>query len=159
MTIVAFGLLAEIRQLRKLGFAESQLQLNDKRPEFSAVDLASNRKIESVNLPKQEHSMLFISTECGGCLKLLSDLRTHHNLGMGRVLVICQGPESDCRRILERAEPNLMVLADLDGEIARRYKVTGTPAVALIDSEDKIRGFGKPRNAEEFMDLKARFVS
>jgi hypothetical protein len=53
MTVLAFGLLAEIRQLRKLGFAETQPPVNEKGPDFSAVDLASNKRIDSTDLPSR----------------------------------------------------------------------------------------------------------
>lgn len=80
-------------------------------------------------------TLAFVTENCTGCRRLLSDLSNGRRRPVGPIAVVAHQPSDQFRAALE--ELNVPVLAD-DGEFWRAWRISATPLVVRIDGAGRV---------------------
>jgi hypothetical protein len=155
LTIALFKQLAMTRQLAEQGGLRSlqPLPIGTLAPEFTGVDQRVGRTID-INFFKKEDGaglLLFLSPNCSTC-KVLAASIPERFVDRLSIIAICQGADVGCEQLARQLVADLPFVVD-DGEIARRYRVSGLPAAILIDPSRKILDYGHPKDIEELEEF------
>lgn len=156
LTLVSLGLLREVTVLRRSleGFQrESPLVLGSRAPQFSAVDIRSDRKVTSEFLHGRTTLILFISPQCTICRHLVHSLQSLLGKYSFSAIAVCRGDESDCRDVIQSLSSEALVLLDAEAEISEVYSVSNYPVAVIIDAERRVRGYGYPTDSKSLEDI------
>jgi peroxiredoxin len=99
--------------------------------------------------------LVFSATWCPACNREIPELIKLQNeygpKGLEIVDIYIQESQKKISSFVEKNRINYTILLDLDGSVARQYKVHGIPTLMVIDKESVIRERGYPPSS--------RFVS
>lgn len=152
--IVVLGLaLLLVGTLRQIGLLELRLgddpgalltddglERGEVAPEFKAVELESNATIASANWTSSPRMIVFVSTSCVACQKLMPHLNEVAATRESEFdfVVICVRSETQCRAFQNTNHVNVRMLVDRAGDIARLFKVPATPFTYVTDHEGRV---------------------
>ena len=150
--------LGELKKLARLGgvAGEDRLPAGTEAPEFEGSDLRSRQRITTHVFASQGGALLFLSPECGSCLQLADELRQPALSELPPILTFCQGNDSACAAFVNRLGSEVYTLSDDDNNIAKRYRVDGSPTAVVINPDLTIGSYGHPLNIEDLKRLVAR---
>lgn len=151
LLIVAVGALAEVKRLQDTGSADSRLPLGSRAPAFRGIDPRSAETVKSQAAPRR-HLRLFLSPSCITCRRILLGLREVSEEMSEKIIVICRGDEDSRAGMLESAASHTRIVADPDGEIARRHGVRGTPGAVLVES-GRVANYAFPRTLKNVLEM------
>lgn len=150
--------LGELKQLVQLGgiAGEDRLPAGTEAPHFEGLDLRSGQLITTHVFASQGGALLFLSPECGSCQQLADGLRQPGLRELPPILTLCQGDDSACAAFVNRLGSEVYTLSDDDNNIAKRYRVDGSPTAIVINPDLTIGSYGHPLNIEDLKRLLAR---
>jgi peroxiredoxin len=127
------------------------VKLNQPAPDFSALDLSSN-KVSLTSYRGQKVVLLdFWATWCGPCRMAMVGLQSLREKYKGQDLEILSlnqaEPAVQVRQFIDRKKYTFHVLLDADQSIGAKYGVRGIPTMVLVDKSGVIQwlqvGYGK----------------
>jgi peroxiredoxin len=131
------------------------VKVSQAAPDFSALDLASNKVSLADYRGKKVVLVDFWATWCGPCRMAMVDLQgfldKYKDRGL-EILSLDQGESADqAGQFIRRKKYGFHVLLDSDGNIAAKYGVRAIPTLVLIDKSGVIQrlqvGYSKDDNA------------
>ncbi len=157
-TLVTIGLLRQIVKLRRIVWAaglsgEQGLLPGSLRPEFSARDLRSGRRLGSELVDNRTGVILFLSPDCSLCRGLADSLRPLGRDKLVPIFAVCDGEEEDCRIFLKRLGSDVPVLLDRDREIRMLYRVSSFPTAVVVDADRRVRGYCHPKDSQDLREM------
>ncbi len=89
------------------------------------------------------------------CKGLADSLRQPKAEGLPPIIAFCQGQLNDCSDFAARLGKEVPLLFAGAEKVAALYRVSGFPTAVVVDSEQKIRGYGHPADVEDLSRLAA----
>jgi hypothetical protein len=149
--------LAELRQHIRLGVPRNdELAVGSVVPEFAGTDGRSGRKLDIHSLNEQGGVILFLSSSCSVCRRLVRKLQEAVIQNLPPIFVWCEGGEESCAEYARHLAPKIHFLVEGAESTAVRYHVTSFPTAVVVDRNRVVRGYGHPKDVE---DLKRLVVS
>jgi hypothetical protein len=150
--------LAELRRLVEAGGlqGEDRLPVGSPAPRFAGFDVRSGQPVSSHTFSGSGGLVLFLSADCTVCRGLADRLRPPAMNGLPPIIAFCQGGEHSCAGFVKKLSLDVHLLLEGAEETAARYRVSGFPTAVVVDANQKIRGYGHPRNVEDLRQLLAR---
>ena len=130
------------------------LPAGKRAPSFSAPVLDDERPLHLDALKGHEALLMFVSPEAAASAfysHLATALHALCHRYDGHVYVICSGTEQSCRelartqRFAKVFRRPLPVALDIDGGIARSFRITRTPKAVSLDDTGAVVRYGEPR--------------
>lgn len=121
-------------------------------PPFTATDLAG-RKVDSAVFLDRTTAVLFVSPSCSSCAATLDEMAALVTKTNGNVIVICRSSPDRCRRLAEKYDVDVSVVADTEFRISKLFGVTRVPTAVLVNDEGIVDSFGHPRRGEELIEI------
>ncbi|GAB4581599.1 MAG: hypothetical protein Fur0022_43480 [Anaerolineales bacterium] len=119
---------------------EERLKVGQNAPDFVAEDM-DGQQITLSNFRDQVTLFIFISPHCSPCrailpkLEGLKDSILNSNIN---VALVSDGEKSDLQIIIDQAKVFESVIYDREGNLQKKYKVSGTPFYCVIDQLGKV---------------------
>lgn len=109
-------------------------------PEFAGAEMATGRRIRLGDYRGRRLVIVFLSTSCVACRKLVPHLNTvaRDSQSDTSFLVICNRAEQPCEEFSKLLGLRVTMLVDPSNAIAASFKVQLTPFVFLIDPNGTI---------------------
>ncbi len=116
-------------------------------PAFALPDL-QGKEVSLAQFRGKEVLLVFASTECGVCQKMFPYLGAFHQEHPEQTIVmVLKGGQQAREEVAKENGFDFPVLA-WDDEVARAYKVPGTPWFFVVDEEGKVRRSGTANTLE-----------
>ena len=105
-------------------------------PLFSARELRSKAPLDSSTFLGRRTTILFVQPRCEPCHKLIEEMALSPNSTAWQDLVVVCGEEEEvCRGYVGSLPPNIVVLHDGQGAIAKGFGVTARPLALIVGSD------------------------
>lgn len=127
-------------------------------PDFTAVDL-SGQPVSAASLAGEPAVLLFVSPNCQSCMVTLAELKALTSDPRRGLVVVCHAGDDDCRRLAANYQLTVPVVVDEDGEVMKRFGISGTPTAVRISADSVIESHGSPMRGEDLERLLAEFSS
>jgi hypothetical protein len=158
--LLILALLRQLAELRRLveqrsmhdhddHHDEARLPIDSLAPEFTGIDISSGMEVGIHSLSAHGGVILFLSPECSMCKGLADELRRPAINDLPPIIVLCQGGKQPCAYFMDRLGGEVLLLVERVEEVAARYHVSGFPTAIVVDSRQKIRGYGHPEKIED----------
>ncbi len=121
-------------------------------PKFSAVDLESRVQVSSSNFYGEPRLLLFLSTGCADCIKVIAGLKSLPADRLTGLLVLCIDDHKSCVQYLEDLADRIPVLTQGDTDVSASYRVTSVPTGVAIDNEWRIKEFQYPSSENDVLE-------
>jgi peroxiredoxin len=129
------------------------VKLSQPAPDFSALDLSSN-KVSLASYRGQKVVLLdFWATWCGPCRMAMIGLQTLQDKYKGQGLEILSlnqaEPAGQVRQFIDRKKYGFHVALDADGNVSAKYGVRAIPTLVLVDKRGVIQWLQVGYNNDE----------
>ena len=148
--LILLGVVRAVHELRQSSFgfdspgADGTARLKGREaPSFTASDLFG-RAIDSDDFRGQLTAMLFVSPDCSSCTVTLDEMNALTTKAKGNVIVVCRAGREECRRLAERYDVRVPMIADEKLEVSELFDVSTVPIAVLINENNKIGSYGYP---------------
>lgn len=168
MIVIFQGLLvlALLRQISELGKlvregnlpGEEQLPAGSRTPQFRGLAEGTGRQVDNGIFDQRGGVILFLASDCSLCKGLAHSLRSEVE-GLPPLVAFCIGRDRACARFVQRLGPEVPLLLRAAADVALLYRVSSFPTGVVVDGEQRIRGYGHPKDGQDLKQLFARHLS
>ncbi|WP_027409857.1 TlpA family protein disulfide reductase [Anoxybacteroides tepidamans] len=141
--------LAEIRAVKGIQFGS--LQNGDKAPLFRTLDYRGRKIILKEILKQKKALLLFISSTCPTCKRVLKELNTIGNQSSFRILLINNDESNNDEYILENINESILYIKA--PYLFNTYKINITPYLYLINQSEEIEISMEIKNVKELRPI------
>jgi hypothetical protein len=128
---------------------ETWLPAGTPAPDFSATDMRSGATVHGLDYAASA-VFCFVSSDCGTCRLLATDIARQTPAELEHVVVCCVGTHSVCREFLATMPANVPVLLADDVEVGSGFRISSWPVAVAFDETAKISGY---YSASSFKDI------
>lgn len=157
--VVAFQGLLIVALLRKLveiqGLVErvppsalSQLARGSKAPPFTTTDIRSKRVLSLDTFAGGRGILLFLSSSCGICTRLASDLTDLPSHDATKLIVACKD-----EKIVTALAPHMQCAVESVADMCATYRIARFPTAVIIDESRTVVDVVYPRAGREIISL------
>ncbi|OQP04956.1 thioredoxin fold domain-containing protein [Geobacillus thermoleovorans] len=126
--------LSEIRTIKGIQFGS--LQNGDKAPAFRALDYQGKKVVLKEILEQQKVLLLFISSTCSTCKRVVKELPNISNRANFKIMLINNDESNNDQLVLENINESIIYIKA--AYLFNTYKVNNTPYVYLINQSEEI---------------------
>jgi hypothetical protein len=158
-SLVILGLVRELKKIRQLAEDDRlprRWPPGMKAPRLRGTDLRTGAGVESADLRGGEAVLLFLSTGCRICRRLVDGIGRLSELSPSSCLVVCHGDAPGCAGLVEALDREIAVVLDEDGAMSESYGVRKTPVAFVLDADGRILSSGSPEHGGELEEMVLR---
>jgi hypothetical protein len=133
--VVLLYLLARLQATPRYAFPAGAQLIGKKMPVFSAKDPRTGAPREVEAFRGQIHAILALSPDCGSCLRLMNELKSHPigDLTQARILLLCMGSLERCQAPIADIHSVPVLVLDVMDDKTEQLWLTGLPAVLIVN--------------------------
>jgi len=146
LLLLSVGVLKETRILLT---SEERATPGSAVKRFALLDPESGERRASAELLVGRRVLLFVSSGCGSCKKLLSNFSPPKTKDL---LIVCSGTRRACAKLQEQLGAQGFVMVDEEGEALSRFVPRQVPFAAEIENGILI-SYTTPTTFQEVVDL------
>lgn len=146
----------ELLNLSMRGGGSSDL-MGSQYAQFEALDVRSENVVSSSDILNQRTNILFVSSDCFVCQKLINELggRCRYfvdRLDSCKLIIYCQGSFRGCARFLAELDANILTLSAHERDVAALFSVRTPPVLVEIDHPSgRIVNYTYPFSVDDFL--------
>jgi hypothetical protein len=119
-----------------------------KAPPFAALDIGTREVVQSATLLPHATVLCFVSSECGDCRQLASELARYSADALKGLVLYCHGSAQRASSMLAGLVGTVPVLVEHRSDLAATYRLTGFPVAVLLDG-GQIKRYEYPSRGRE----------
>lgn len=141
-----------IRAEQGITSVDNRLPTGARAPKFSAEDISTGTFLKDPVGRTEPVLLLFVSSECGLCRRIVRELRRASADTTRNVLPFCYGTDRGCANLLRQLEgSSLPLLTNAKENVPALYRVSGFPTLIAIDESGLIAGYKYPQSADDVL--------
>jgi peroxiredoxin len=120
---------------------------------FEAPLVENGSTVASESLRGQRVLLAFTSPGCATCETTFGVTLAAASKLHAQIVLVCNGPQEECREFARRRFPSGVALWDRDGKISTSFGVRSTPISVALDEQWHVMKYGAPGIADDVPPL------
>ena len=120
--------------LYKITKIDGELEIGEKIPEFSVIDL-KGEEINSESYLGQNFLLIFFTPKCPNCRWVIDDLKEISEFKEIRVFLISRDTQERTLKFIEKEKVNFPIFFDKKNILRKKFKSLIVPSLFLINRE------------------------